>query len=115
MQNKKLYEAVGKYIDKYYIEKPDDIRLDKEMKSIFDRISEFRKKKADFKAAEESSDIEIDENAVGSFDVESMQKTKTTDAMSSTLATKGELYYGKENFTRSHRKNRGTCKAATGN
>lgn len=72
MQNKKLYEVVGKYIDKYYIEKPDDIRLDKEMKSIFDRISEFRKKKADFKAAEESSDIEIDENAVGSFDVESI-------------------------------------------
>lgn len=87
MQNKKLYEAVGKYMDKYYIEKPDDIRLDKEMKSIFDRISEFRKKKADFKATVEDSDIEIDENAVDSFDVESMQKTKTTDAMSSTLAT----------------------------
>lgn len=86
MQNQKLYEAVGKYIDKYYIEKPDDIRLDKEMKSIFDRISEFRGKKI-VKSAEESSDIEIDENAVGSFDVRSMKKTKTTDAMSSTLAT----------------------------
>ena len=34
------------YIDKYYIDKPDDIKLDKKMKSIFDRISEFRKKKA---------------------------------------------------------------------
>ena len=45
MRNQKLYESVGKYIDKYYIDKPDDIKLDKEMKSIFDRISEFRKKK----------------------------------------------------------------------
>ena len=46
MRDQKLYESVGKYIDKYYIDKPDDIKLDKEMKSIFDRISEFRKKKA---------------------------------------------------------------------
>ena len=46
MRNQKLYESVGKYIDKYYIDKPDDIKLDKEMKSIFDKISEFRKKKA---------------------------------------------------------------------
>lgn len=45
MRDQKLYESVGKYIDKYYIDKPDDIKLDKEMKSIFDRISEFRKKK----------------------------------------------------------------------
>ena len=33
------------------------------------------------------TDIEIDESAVESFDVESMQKMKATDAMSSTLAT----------------------------
>ena len=33
------------------------------------------------------TDIEIDESAVESFDVESMQKTKATDSMSSTLAT----------------------------
>ena len=46
MRNQKLYESVRKYIDKYYIDRPDDIKLDKEMKSIFDRISEFRKKKA---------------------------------------------------------------------
>ena len=58
------------------------------MKSIFDRISEFRKKKATKKCdAEEDTDIEIDESAVESFDVESMQKTKATDSMSSTLAT----------------------------
>ena len=78
MRNQKLYESVGKYIDKYYIDKPDDIKLDKEMKSIFDRISEFRKKKATKKRdAEEDAE----------FDVESMQKTKATDSMSSTLAT----------------------------
>lgn len=73
---------------KYYIDKPDDIKLDKEMKSIFDRISEFRKKKTTKKCdAVEDADIEIDESAVESFDVESMQKTKATDSMSSTLAT----------------------------
>ena len=88
MRDQKLYESVGKYIDKYYIDKPDDIKLDKEMKSIFDRISEFRKKKATKKCdAEEDADIEIDESAVESFDVESMQKTKATDSMYSTLAT----------------------------
>lgn len=84
----KLYESVGKYIDKYYIDKPDDIKLDKEMKSIFDKISEFRKKKATKKCdIEKKADIEIDESAVESFDVESMQKTKATNSMSSTLAT----------------------------
>ena len=88
MRNQKLYESVGKYIDKYYIDKPDDIKLDKEMKSMFDRISEFRKKKTTKKCdAVEDADIEIDESAVESFDVESMQKTKATDSMSLTLAT----------------------------
>lgn len=73
MRNQKLYESVRKYIDKYYIYKPDDIKLDKEMKSIFDRISEFRKKKTAKKCdAVEDADIEIDESAVESFDVESI-------------------------------------------
>lgn len=60
MRNQKLYESVGKYIDKYYIDRH-----------------------------EEDADIEIDESAVESFDVESMQKTKATDSMSLTLATSG--------------------------
>ena len=86
MKNQKLYESVGKYIDKYYIDEPDDIKLDKEMQSIFDKISEFRKRKAARTCdVEENADIEIDESAVGSFDVESMQKTKATDSMSSTF------------------------------
>ena len=62
--------------------------MDKEKNSILDKFSEFRKKKATKKCdAEEDADIEIDESAVESFDVESMQKTKATDSMSSTLAT----------------------------
>ena len=60
MQNQRLYESVGEYIDKYYVDKPEDIRSDKEVKSIFDRISKFRKKKTgaqyDF---EKDEDIEL--------------------------------------------------------
>ena len=56
MQNRKLYESVGKYIDKYYIDKH-----------------------------EEDADIEIDESAVESYAVESIQKTKATDTISLTL------------------------------
>lgn len=88
MRDKKLFDEVGKYIDKYYINKSDDIKLDNEMKSIFDRISEFRKKKLKEKIdVEENSNIEIDESVIDSFDVDSMQKTKITSTMSSTLAT----------------------------
>lgn len=62
MRNKKLYESVGRYLDKYYIDKPDDIKMDKEMKTIFDKITEFRKKLAVSKDAIESTpDFEIDE------------------------------------------------------
>ena len=32
MQNQRLYESVGEYIDKYYVDKPEDIRSDKEVK-----------------------------------------------------------------------------------
>lgn len=88
MRNQKLYESVGRYIDKYYIDKPDDIKMDKEMKSIFDKITEFRKKRAVSKDAIESTpDFEIDEQAAESFDMSSMQKTKHTEGMSSTIAT----------------------------
>lgn len=88
MRNQKLYESVGRYIDKYYIDKPDDIKMDKEMKSIFDKITEFRKKRVASKDAIESTpDFEIDEQAAESFDMSSMQKTKHTEGMSSTIAT----------------------------
>ena len=87
MQNQRLYESVGEYIDKYYVDKPEDIRSDdKEIKSIFDRISKFRKKKTgaqyDF---EKDEDIELYDCEEVSFDDADMRKTKVTVAMSSTL------------------------------
>ena len=88
MLDQKLYKEVGEYIDKYFIDEPDDIRMDKEMKSIFDRISEFRKKKAINKNKEnDSQDLEIDESITESFDVGSMHKTKVTHTLSSTIST----------------------------
>lgn len=45
MPKKELIESVGKYIDKYYVPETDDIRMDKEMKSIFWKIAELRKQR----------------------------------------------------------------------
>ncbi len=45
MANKKLMEEIGKYIDKYYEPETDDIKMDKEMQSIFNAITRFRKKR----------------------------------------------------------------------
>ena len=53
MRDQKLYESVGKYIDKYYEPVKDDIKMDKEMKSIFDKITKFRKKRAEEKVLQE--------------------------------------------------------------
>lgn len=50
MADQKLIDEVGKYIDKYYEPVKDDIKMDKEMKSIFDKITKFRKKRAEEKA-----------------------------------------------------------------
>lgn len=87
MLDQKLYKEVGEYIDKYFINEPDDVRMDKEMKSIFDRISEFRKKKAINKNKEnDSQDLEIDESITESFDAGSMHKTKGTHTLSSTIS-----------------------------
>ena len=92
MPNKELIDAVGRYIDKYYVPGTDDIKLDKEMKSIFDKISDFRSHRAKIKLEEEKksetvTDFEIDESAAIDFDVSSMKKTKITKTMSSTMAT----------------------------
>ena len=83
MPNKELVDAVGRYIDKYYVPGTDDIRLDKEMKSIFDKISDFRNRRAKIKLKEDKkseagTDFEIDESAAIDFDVSSMKKTKIT-------------------------------------
>ena len=90
MPNKELVDAVGRYIDKYYVPGTDDIKLDKEMKSIFDKISDFRSRRAKIKLEEEKksetvTDFEIDESVA--IDVSSMKKTKNTKTMSSTMAT----------------------------
>lgn len=92
MPNKELVDAVGRYIDKYYVPGTDDIKLDREMKSIFEKISDFRKRRAKVKLDEEKksetdADFEIDESALEDFDVSSMKKTKITKTMSSTIAT----------------------------
>ena len=92
MPNKELVDAVGRYIDKYYVPGTDDIKLDKEMKSIFDKISDFRNRRAKLKLEEDkksetNTDFEIDESAAIDFDVSSMKKTKITKTMSSTMAT----------------------------
>ena len=38
MADKKLIDEVGKYIDKYYEPVKDDIKMDKEMKSILIKL-----------------------------------------------------------------------------
>lgn len=96
MPNRELIESVGKYIDKYYVPESDDIRMDKEMKSIFQRIAEFRKRREAAKSKENqeevlADDYEIDESAISEFDVSSMQKTKVLSTMSNTMATNRKI------------------------
>lgn len=90
MANRELIEKVGKYIDKYYEPENDDIKIDEEMKSIFDKITSFRKKREiqrqQKKLEEAPMEYEIDESASHKFDSSSMKKTKITAGMSSTMA-----------------------------
>ena len=91
-----LKKEVGEYIDKYYIPARDDITMDSEMKSIFDRITSFRKKKAESKADETAeepnvSDYRIDEAAVAEFDASSMKKYKVTSTMAATMPTNRKI------------------------
>lgn len=79
MADQKLIDEVGKYIDKYYEPVKDDIKMDKEMLSIFDKITRFRKKRAEEKALQEQQiqeSSQIEESAPEEFDVSTMQKTK---------------------------------------
>ena len=87
MANKKLMEEVGKYIDKYYEPETDDIKMDKEMQSIFDAITKFRKKRKKQKQQEISGECEIDMPAPSEFDVSSMKKVKIIKELSQTMAT----------------------------
>ena len=47
LDKKKLFAEIDKYIEDHYIpDKYDDIVMDQEMKGIFDKLTEFRKKRA---------------------------------------------------------------------
>ena len=89
MADQKLIDEVGRYIDKYYEPVKDDIKMDKEMLSIFDKITRFRKKRAEEKALQEQQiqeSSQIEESAPEEFDVSTMQKTKIKKGMSSTMS-----------------------------
>ena len=89
MADQKLIDEVGKYRDKYYEPVKNDIRIDKEMLSIFDKITRFRKKRAEEKALQEQQiqeSSQIEESAPEEFDVSTMQKTKIKKGMSSTMS-----------------------------
>ena len=89
MHNEKLYEEVGKYIEENYVKKSDDIKLDKEMYGIFEKISELRKKRKEKKANSdfEDNEFEVDESMEIQFDESTMKKTKITKTMSSSIAS----------------------------
>lgn len=57
------------------------------MKSIFDKITSFRKKRKEQKKKEAPADYETDMSAPAEFDLGSMKKTKITKEMSQTMAT----------------------------
>ena len=89
MADQKLIDEVGKYIDRYYEPVKDDIKMDKEMLSIFDKITRFRKKRAEEKSLQEQQiqeSSQIEESAPEEFDVSTMQKTKIKKGMSSTMS-----------------------------
>ena len=87
MADQKLIEEVGKYIDKYYEPAKDDIKIDKEMLSIFDQITRFRKKRTEQKVLREEAQYTNSkpEEIPEEFDVSTIQKTKIKKGMSSTV------------------------------
>ena len=83
MADQRLIDEVGSYIDKYYEPVKDDIKVDKEMLSIFDKITKLRKKRAiERKTQEEKKQESISEE----FDISTMQKTKIKKEMSSDMS-----------------------------
>lgn len=88
MADQKLINEVGKYIDKYYEPAKDDIKIDKEMLSIFDQITRFRKKRTEQKVLREEAQYTNSkpEEIPEEFDISTMQKTKIKKGMSSTIS-----------------------------
>ena len=93
MTDKKRMDEVGAYIEKYYVPDHDDIKPDKEIHTIFDRIISFREKRAAKKNAKDLKETITDETYDGcdpgvegiKFDIASMEKKKITTEMSSTM------------------------------
>lgn len=86
MADQELLNAVGKYIDKYYEPEKEDIKLDKEMISIFDRITKFREERVKRKEGLLEESCEIDKSVPDEFDVSTMEKTKIQKGMSLTMS-----------------------------
>ena len=88
MADQKLINEVGKYIDKYYEPAKDDIKIEKEMLSIFDQITRFRKKRTEQKVLREEAQYTNSkpEEIPEEFDISTMQKTKIKKGMSSTIS-----------------------------
>ena len=88
MADQKLINEVGKYIDKYYEPAKDDIKIDKEMLSIFNQITRFRKKRTEQKVLREEAQYTNSkpEEIPEEFDISTMQKTKIKKGMSSTIS-----------------------------
>ena len=87
MADQKLIEEVGKYIDKYYEPAKDDIKMDKEMLSVFEKITKYREKRAEEKRLQEKNldIVQIEKEIPEEFDVSTIQKTKIKKGMSSTV------------------------------
>ena len=93
MTDKKRMDEVGAYIEKYYVPDHDDIKPDKEIHTIFDRIISFRVKRVAKKNAKDLKETITDETYDGcdpgvegiKFDTASMEKKKITTEMSSTM------------------------------
>lgn len=88
MADQKLIEKVGKYIDKYYKPAYSDIKMDKEMLSVFEKITKYREKRAEEKRLQEKNldIVQIEKEIPEEFDVSTIQKTKIKKGMSSTMS-----------------------------
>lgn len=92
MASRELIEEVGKYIDRYYEPGTDDIRMDEEMKSIFDKISKFLKRREKQEACREAPGKYPTESSHSpQFDVGSMKKRKITRELSQTMAPRRNM------------------------
>ena len=86
MADQKLLEEVEKYIDKYYRPKRDDIKIDKEILSIFEKITKIRKKRAQDRVQEEETPYNSESCEPKEIDLSKMQDTRIERGMSSTMA-----------------------------